>query len=601
MVHPKTRRLFLRNPLKPVSLGGLFLALVFSWALVFFSITLKPYHSPEKINGDTPFTRELKNLDTLLSSSLLANPAELEKNLSRLEKKARSQEERLSVLKRRRNLARRDRRFTEAYEKAAASAAEDFSYSEAMAAVAAEAVFLNGGPLSEKQASALEAYTGRMGGDFFLPLLLSLHVLKGGFETPSRASAVPGVENLLASGIPRLSPEAGESLLADEALLWAIKGDAPAAAVRINNLLRLPSSDTPEILRMGAEFFYDHGNPLRAAELFARLPKDEDTAREADALALAGETGKAQALWRVLVSPLNDGNGSIVSGEISIRSLYNLAAASAAGAAAGAAAPANAASAAGEEKAWLEKLFAELNRPAGIAAGTPAAIFGLIRYTRIMDTPRSIAVLGGEDLRKNPFLDLELLRRRLDTWPPDKAVTETWLLLRRHPDEEGLYQWGAYFFDHQRQYAETALLLKEAANKRIAGPHLDLHRALALLMEGKTGEGEKILKEGLANGRMPPQAAWLYNANLGRVYEGRRSFSAALEYYETAAALVSSSRAPEKAALVQLRISRCYQALGRNRERRRAVEHALELDPDNFNARHELRRLDIERNSNSSY
>jgi tetratricopeptide (TPR) repeat protein len=394
------------------------------------------------------------------------------------------------------------------------------------------------------------------------------------------------VENLLASAIPRLSPASGESLLADEALLWALKGEIPAAAVRINNLLRLPSPDTAGLLRMGAEFFYDHGNYPRAAELFARLPGDEDTAREADSLALAGETEKARALWRVLVSPLNDGSGSIAPGEIRIRSLYNLAATSTAGATA----PANAAS--NEEKAWLEKLFAELNRPAGVSAGSPAAIFGLIRYTRIMDTPRSVAVLAEEELRKNPFLDLELLRRRLDTWPPDRGPTETWLLLRRHPGEERLYQWGAYFFDHQRQYAETALLLKDAAKQRIAGPWLDLHQALALLMEGKTDGGEKILKEGLAGKGISPQAAWLYNANLGRIYEGRRSFSAALEYYETAAALVTSARMPEKAALVQLRISRCYQALGRNREMRRAVEYALELDPDNFTARYELRRLD---------
>jgi tetratricopeptide (TPR) repeat protein len=321
--------------------------------------------------------------------------------------------------------------------------------------------------------------------------------------------------------------------------------------------------------------------------LFARLSREDDTAREADALALAGEMQQARTLWRVLASP---GAGAEREVPLSIRSLYNLAASSAGG----------------EERAWLEKLFAELNRPAGIAAGipagTPAAIFGLIRYTRMLDTPRSIAILADEELRKNPLLDLELLRRRLDTWPPDKAPAETWILLGRHPEDERLYQWAAYFFDHQRQYGETAMLLRNAANRQIFGPWIDLHRALALLREGKTNGGEKILKDALNNGRLSPDAAWLYNANLGRIFEGRRSFSAALEYYETAASLVSSTRMPEKAAaaLVQLRVSRCLQALGRDRESRRAVEYALELDPDNLNARQELHRLTRE-TSNSAY
>jgi tetratricopeptide (TPR) repeat protein len=85
--------------------------------------------------------------------------------------------------------------------------------------------------------------------------------------------------------------------------------------------------------------------------------------------------------------------------------------------------------------------------------------------------------------------------------------------------------------------------------------------------------------------------AWIYNANLGRLSEGRRSFSAALDYYESAAAQAADRGA---ASQVQLRIGRCLRALGRARESRRAVEYALELDPDNINARFELRLLDAE-------
>jgi thioredoxin-like negative regulator of GroEL len=559
-------------------LGGLFLALVVSWGLVFFSLTLEPYTIPERTGGDTPFAGELRELDVLLSSPVPGDPASIEKALSRLEKKARSQEERLSALKRRRNLARQDSRFVESYIKAAAAAAGDFAYSEAMAAVAAEALFLNDGFPAGDNASALETYTARLRGNSFLPLLTSVYVLKGDLLTPYRASGIPGLERVLASSLPRLSQVSGESLVLNEALLRTLKEDAPAAAVRMNNLLA-SRGDEERVLRAAAEFFYDHGNPLRAAELFARLPRDEGTGREADALALAGETGRARELWRLLVSPRLDG-GSGDSGSRT-RSLYNLAVTSAAPE---------------EERAWLERLFAGLNtNPAspgetGVSSGAPAAVFGLIRYTRMLDTPRSIVILAEEGL-KNPFLDLELFRRRLDTWPVDKSLAEAWLLLERHPEEERLYRWAAYFFDSRKQYGETALLLRNAANRQISGPWMDLHRALALIREGKVSGGEKILKDALAERRLLPEAAWLYHANLGRISEERRSFAAALDYYQTAAALVADRA---DAARLQLRISRCLKVLGRDGESRRALENALEFDPDNLDARYELRQLDVQ-------
>jgi tetratricopeptide (TPR) repeat protein len=572
MILSNLRRLLSENPLKLVSLGGLLLALVVSWGLVFFALVLESYTIPEKTGDDIPFSRELKDLDALLSPSLPGDPAAVEKAFQRLEKKAQSQEERLSLLKRRRSLARRDSRFAESYINAAAAAAGDFAYSEAMAAVAAEALVLNGSVSGGSDSPALEAYTGRIGGNFFLPLVISVQVLQGGLSTPYKAAGVPKMEQILAAGIPRLSPAAARSLTLDEALLLAVKGDVQAAAVKINNLLASRGNDEP-ILRAAAEFFYDHANPLRAAGLFARLPKDEDTGREADALALAGEKEKAGTLWRLLASPRVDGEGGDAPGGVRLRSLYNLAASSADKE---------------EEKAWLEKLFAELNRPSvQVSAGTPATVFGLIRYTRMLDTPRSIAILA--DDKKNPFLDLELFKRRLDTWPVDKSLAEAWLLLGRHTEEERIYQWAAYFFDRQKQYDETAQLLRNAANKQISSSPLDLHRALALFMEGNVSAGEKILKDGLAGRRLLPETAWLYHANLGRVSESRRSFQAALDYYRAAADLVTDKAA---AARLQLRISRCLNVLGRYGESRRAVENALELAPDNLDARYELRRLE---------
>jgi tetratricopeptide (TPR) repeat protein len=214
-------------------------------------------------------------------------------------------------------------------------------------------------------------------------------------------------------------------------------------------------------------------------------------------------------------------------------------------------------------------------------------IYSTIRYTRLLDNSRSIAVL--EDIAEYPLLDLELLRRRLDTWPPNRAAAEVWLLLNRHPGEEALHEWAAWYFDQRRLFPESARLLRDAARKGMSGTWLDLHRGLALIREGKIAEGEKILREAGADSQGPAGSPdWRIFANLGRIYESRRQISAALEAYETAAVLVLYTAA----AQIQLRLSRCLEALGRRQESRYALERALEFDPDDLNIRRELRRFD---------
>jgi tetratricopeptide (TPR) repeat protein len=203
-----------------------------------------------------------------------------------------------------------------------------------------------------------------------------------------------------------------------------------------------------------------------------------------------------------------------------------------------------------------------------------------------------LAVFGEEGMSQNPLLDLELLRRRLDTWPSNRARAEIWMLQNRQSGEELIYEWAAWYFDYQRLFTETAQLLKEAERKGMTGSWLDLHRSIALIIEGKTAEGEKILKEAF---NRPAAVDWRIPANLGRIQESRRAISAATEYYETAAALLTGKKAVREkkaAAQVQMRLSRCLETLGRTHESRRAVEYALELDPDNLNIRRELRRLD---------
>ncbi|AEF81141.1 tetratricopeptide repeat domain protein [Leadbettera azotonutricia ZAS-9] len=574
------------NPLKPVGLAGLILALVFAWALLFYSVIRDKGVYPENAqqSGST-FSRDLARCD---AAFLQESPEALDRMLSRLEKRAKGQEERLSLLKRRRDLARRnirrDPRWLAGYEKSARDAATAFPYSEPIAAIAIEAILLaNDHPAGEALA-LLKTLSGRVTQPRFDTLVLSLLALGGDLESPAKAIAVPGIGALLGLDLPGLPAPVTQDLLVDKALLDILRGEA--AGTRLANLIRENPEDR-RLLRMGAEYFYDYGNPLRAAELFARLGDDESLIREADALALAGldSIPAARNIWTALgasagTSPGAGQASAAKSRAIQSRSLYNLAATS----------PTER-----EAAAWLEKFFTARSmgnienpgpRESFYDPYDSAGIYGIIRYTRLQDTARSIAILEDETLASSPLLDLELLRRRLETLPNNRSAAEVWLLLGRHPGDGDLYQWGAYWFDRQKLYTETAQLLKIASNNFISAPWMDLHQGLSYLRQEKTGEAEKLFKEALAKGSRD----WRVSANLARIQEGRRSIAAALESYENAAALAPDLKDVSR---LQVRISRCLEALGQKEDGRRALEKALELDPDNITARHELRRMEI--------
>ena len=579
------------NPLKIVCIVGLALTLIVSWSMVLFGVIWRGdaaktgsdsfTEAGSSREKESAFARELREYDHFDAPKRVLegeSPEQIERRLSRLEKQARRVEEHLSVLKRLRVLAQLNRRYISGYEKAAREAAETFPHSIPMAMVAADAVVLNG---NSDAGALLKSYAGKVSqGNIGLinslgPLELSLYVLSGELEDPVRAAALPGLENLLSQDLSGLPLQIRQDLLVDEFLLRVVKGDVSGATSRLNTLL---ATNHTGLWRMGAEFFYDHQNPLRAAELFSRLAGDRDAARAADALALSGEIPGARNIWFALSSsPDNTTNLS--------RIYYNLAVSS---------------TDKKEESAWLEKLFTTAQRRQASMDNT--RIYSIIRYTRLLDTSHSIAVLseavtsaeslvsGERGMKQHPLLDLELHRRRLDTWPPNRAAAELWLLLGRNPGEQALYEWTAWYFDHQKLYTETSRLLIEAARKGMSGSWVDLHRSLALIRDGKTSEGEKLLKEAGSRIQGPAGAQdWRILANLGRIQESRRAVSTAIEYYEAAAGLAREKTA---AAQVLLRLSRCLEALGKRQESRRALESALELDPDNFNIRLELRRID---------
>jgi tetratricopeptide (TPR) repeat protein len=356
-------------------------------------------------------------------------------------------------------------------------------------------------------------------------------------------------------------------LAQDEALIRILQKDIPGATARIQQLLQVaaPSERTAQLVRYAGDFFYDYGNPLEAAKLFSRFSDETSLARQADALWLAGHHSGARNLWTVLISPNPSEKGiSDAVPDIVLASLYNLAAT---------------AQTPEEELRYVERLLVEAPDSHAFRG------YGILRYTRLLDTPQSIRILEEEQGQRQPLIDLELLRRRRGDLSLDQAVAGTWLLLNRYPTDERLYRWGAYFFDYQRLYTETTLLIKNTQAYQIPASWIPLHDGLHLLLEGKIKEAEERLTS------MPPEEPlWQVPANLGLILEARRAPAAALEYYQQAASLVSE---PEAAARVYVRIGHCLHILGREQESRMAFERALEHNPHNLNARLGLQRLNI--------
>jgi tetratricopeptide (TPR) repeat protein len=539
---------------------------------------------------ENTFFRKLEDYDRAAGSLSNAGPGDTERLtrlLDGLEKDALGVESHLSVLKRRRALAAGSAGSAAgrswsgsdaalaAYRASSERSAAFFPHSGPLAALAAEAAIRtamreNPGaspPLSGTIAGKVTGYAAVMGEDPRLaPAALSANVLSGVMADPGQALTVPGGAALLQSAAEHRRFRGRESLILDAAILAVLKNDAPGALERLKPLLSGQEAKAGAALRLGAELLYDFGDPERAAEFFARSGDDRGIARQADALVLAGRSDAARGLWTVLAAPDLPGGvsgGSPAARDIRIRSLYNLAAS---------------AGNADEEAAALERLLT-LDRE---------HLFGVIRYTRLLPAPRAIAILEDSALPgRETLADLELLRRRREGWSIDRTVPETWLLINRHPEAERLYQWAGYYFVFQRRYYEVPPLLRAAERKGFTGSWLDLQRALEHIRQGRLDEAEGILT---AITRAPDAGvSWEIRANLGRLLEAKRAYTAALESYETAAALV---REKADAAKIQFRIARCLRALGQERESLRVLEYAQSLDSENLNIRLERERVE---------
>jgi tetratricopeptide (TPR) repeat protein len=571
-------------PIQVVCIVGFGLLLLILGLLCFFVFySGGSFFAPSNAGDGDAFYRELKEFDALLvDREPFEKPEILNRALDKLEKKALGVESHLSILKRRRSLAQADPRFIHPYQAATQKVAKDMPFSEPLAALAAEALLLEHPSIPKEIAVPLRDYASRLSETKLKPLALSIYVLLGDMQNPIKAAAIPNRETFFSMVLPEKGIGASEALKQDLAIDLAIlrifAGDQAEATAHINSMMQNGGATSQEILRFAAEFFYDYGNPLKAAEIFSQYADETSLARQADALWLAAYIPGARNIWTALVSPeQGTGDGSGSSSIIKARSLYNLAATSANQE---------------EEADYLIRLLIHLSAPEEVADPQLRSqaleqlyhIYGTIRYTRLLDTPQSISILEQDTSMHNPLIDLELLRRQRDIWSVDRVIAETWLLINRYSEDARMYQWGCYLFNYQRRYDEILLLIKNAEYYHISGLWMAIYNGLQLVTEGRLEEGEQQLKS-----ISDATDIWQVPANIARILEARRSPAAALDYYEIASTLVKDKKA---AARIQFRISYCLRSLDRNQESRQALEKALELNPDYLNARLELRRMD---------
>jgi tetratricopeptide (TPR) repeat protein len=519
-------------------------------ALAFFYFAERNADKTMRIQDN--FSRSLSEYDTQFSDTGANRDFErMNRELDKLEKKAIGVESWLSVLKRRRALARINQSSLENYKKSVNNAIQLYPMSQPVAAIAAEALIKNTAINREAEVK-LREWVVLLNDPSFNTLRLGLHILLGDFKNPARAMQIP--VSLSSGGI--------ESIALDIIILKILQNDIRAAVSDIQTVLHSPfPSDNS--LRLSAEFFYDFGDIERSAEIFSAINDEKARSREADALYLAGFQGSARLIWSMLSDSQND--------LLKERSLYNLGVTA-------------------DDKYEAAYFFEKLINT-DMAYNVPVSAekqFGLIYYSRLLDIQRAINVLEKIKPADYPYVDLELCKRQTPVRELGRQLAEAWLLLDRHYDNEELYRWVSWLFLFQRNYSELKILLNRIENLQSNGQWGSTHwaevcRAIQLMFGGDLETAENILRS------IPVEEAdWTVHANLGRNIEAQRSPSRAIEQYNLAALRTENSKTSAK---IQLRIAKCFSALGRSDEALRSLQYAIELDPENLAVRLEFEKL----------
>jgi tetratricopeptide (TPR) repeat protein len=523
-------------------LTGLVFIVLTGGVLTLFFLTERSSSKSARLQDS--FARTLREYDQHASEAVSEKEFMLlNRELDKLEKRAISVESWLSVLKRRRALGRYHQPSIDNYRKSLNRALEIFPASQPIAILASE-ILIKDTAINTETEQELRKFLPLFIDNSFNNLRLYFYVLLGGFNNPQRAAKLPS--ELLSDG--------NVSIFIDLAILKILRDNIRGAANDIQSIIQ-SETRSDDSLRLAAEFHYDFGDISRSAELFSFINDEKAMVRQADALYLAGFFESARSIWSMLSN----------SEKPPERSLYNLGITSTED---------------NEAVFWYEKM---INLPTDI---TESLQYGLIRYSRLLDTAQAIALLrGNENLKPAafPFIDLEICRRQGKNMEVGRQIAEAWLLLDRHGNIEDLYLWTAWLFLFQRNYSEMKILLNRMESPDFSGQWVNIYKGVLLMLEGDLETAEVILRS------MPHENNWwTVYANLGCILETQRSTRQAFEQYQTASEKTSN---PKTVSRLQERIARCLITLGRYSEAYLALENAIELDPENLTAKLELDRV----------
>ncbi|MDR2601302.1 MAG: hypothetical protein LBC53_02460 [Spirochaetaceae bacterium] len=628
----------IKSIIKTACFLGAALCLIFLSGLLFVNHSLnKDPFGGKKKNETSNWNKKLNDFDALYDRYINGNAriksGVLETMLDALEKNSVGAESRLSLLKRRRALAALSKNgfvkdaaearedFLTGYRDAAYRAAEDFPYSSAVCAIAAEAVFWNAARPStfgsknsrglflekdEKEkikslcASLLDS--GPLLQNVYLPLVfyfLSLNGSIGSLEDALQREKGLDVFSTTARNIKPETPEEErlrETLIVDSALISLLKEETRDEAGQFITMLNTEKESGKRTVNFLADYYYDFGGMTAASEFFLRLQNTYGIEMAACALYLAGKHESALNFWRILRSSKQ------AQPEERLRAIYNITSLQTSG---GEESPAPSPSENSVKD--FEAIFtAEEDAISGKEITTPAFVL----YTRLLPGARGKALLeADENKRTNVLIDWEIVRRETVNNTIKKNIGETWLLLNRHPSNYTVYEWAAWYFERQKEYGEASLLKNAAVKNAVNVPAVFINEAINLIHAGELDKAEEILAKlkkenksafltpGVRGENGLRYGAWAVSANLALIQEKQGSAKTALENYEDALRLLNagtSSKTSEKkrAALIWLHMARCYNFLGQKDKVRTSLENALQMDADNVNVHLAISRIE---------
>jgi tetratricopeptide (TPR) repeat protein len=560
----------MKNMLRLVCLAGLILATVISIPLLFVSLIHAKENALSKennLNQANSFVEYLNEFDQVFAQNRLSPPINrLDALLNTAEQDAVSAEYHLSVLKRRRILAKEIPEYRVQYRNAAVRSLEKFPYSENMSIIAGDALLLNNDELDDNERAELSQYINNISvrqNARNTVILLGFYLFEGSARNLLTAKQIPQAAEMFIAAIDHVENTDKAYLILSGAILQILAGNHNEA-VNLIHKYRTVLLAQPESAWFMVETLYDFDDPLTAVSILGieNYPNvnSQSIIRLADALYRTDNTNDARFFWNLLTFP--DEEQAPVPEAILEKALYNLA---------------YTAQTDDENKRYLEELLVI----------SPDHIPGILLYSRLLNHEDAISMLHQTLAgNKNPLLELELIRQNRMYSEPGKTAADTWLLLGRYPTNTELYQWASYYFEEMRMFDEADQLKKNAGYNNIDASWLTLQKALDAMRNNSLEEAEQLLTS--IPSENAHESGWEIPANLGLIKEKQLSFSEAMRYYETASSLCENNK---DNVLIQLNLARCLRATGNPEEAMKVLRYAQDLDPENLRIRLELRKL----------